>query len=285
MWSVTDWRTDELFLTLNNHEKGIYRELLDECWINGSISDSPEVLALLCRESVETMAALWAKVSSKFPYISQGRVTSKRLEKDRKRLEFIRSERRKAGQLGGIANAKQMRSKQEAKGKQKVASAYNYILNQSDSIEASAIAKRSQTQTADSRLQTREENTPSATADRFDVFWQGSTRRGSKKDALTEWRKLPDVERTSGKIESGMAAWQASEQWQDETKQPHIVRWLRRRGWEELVPHRNGNGNGALKFVDNGLSEWEKIVRGLVSDFGHTREKAEEMANKQGWAK
>ena len=49
--------------------------------------------------------------------------------------------------------------------------------------------------------------------------------------------------------------------------------------WER----KNGsNGNG---HKPNGLSEWEKIVRGLMSDFGHSREKAEEMATKGGFAR
>ncbi len=71
----------------------------------------------------------------------------------------------------------------------------------------------------------------------FENFWQGSTRRGSKIEAFREWKKLgtfPQGELT--KLFEGMIAWKASDQWQDETKQPHICRWLKRRGWEEEVP-------------------------------------------------
>lgn len=140
MWSVTDWRTDELFLSLSNHEKGLYRELIDECWINGSISSSPELLCSTLREPLEVVSSIWQKISYKFIPAGRGRVTSKRLEKDRLRLEVIREKRIAAGQLGGLAKAKQTPSKQGSK----------------------TLAKPSQTQTADtdSRQQTEQEGIP-----------------------------------------------------------------------------------------------------------------------------
>lgn len=142
MWSVTDWRTDELFLSLTNHEKGLYRELIDECWINGSIPNSPELLCSTLREPLEVVSSIWQKISYKFIACARGRVTSKRLEKDRVRLEAIREKRVAAGQLGGLAKAKQTPSKRGSK----------------------TLAKPSQTQTADTdnRLQTEKEGIPAA---------------------------------------------------------------------------------------------------------------------------
>lgn len=103
------------------------------------------------------------------------------------------------------------------------------------------------TDTEQTQIQSRtEERIPlSANAD-FEGFWSGSTKRGSKKEALIAYRQIPVSDRPA--ILAGMAAWQKSDQWQDETKQPHICRWLRRRGWEEIVPKSrrasaNGNGN------------------------------------------
>ncbi len=79
----------------------------------------------------------------------------------------------------------------------------------------------------------------------FELFWQQSTRRGSKSEALTQWKKLMPDRGHIAAIHAGMSAWKLSEQWQDEKMQPHISRWLRRRGWEENVPKSsNGNGNG-----------------------------------------
>lgn len=72
----------------------------------------------------------------------------------------------------------------------------------------------------------------------FEEFWTNSSRRGSKAKAYVEWKKLKPDHDLEEKIKAGMLAWLASEQWQDETKQPHICRWLNRRGWEEIVPRK-----------------------------------------------
>jgi hypothetical protein len=79
----------------------------------------------------------------------------------------------------------------------------------------------------------------------FELFWRNSTKRGSKIEGFREWKKFRPDEELNAEMSRGMTAWMMSEQWQDETKQPHICRWLKRRGWEEEVPrHSNGNGNG-----------------------------------------
>ncbi len=73
----------------------------------------------------------------------------------------------------------------------------------------------------------------------FENFWKMSTQRGSKKQAFAEWRKLGTFPQGAlAQIHGAMAQWQQSEQWQDESKQPHICNWLKRRGWEEIVPKR-----------------------------------------------
>ncbi len=73
-------------------------------------------------------------------------------------------------------------------------------------------------------------------SDDFEQFWRQSTKRGSKVEAFREWKKLGIVPSAIDPIFAGMFAWIQSDQWQDETKQPHICRWLKRRGWEEEVP-------------------------------------------------
>lgn len=77
----------------------------------------------------------------------------------------------------------------------------------------------------------------------FVAFWLVSTQRGSKLSAAKAWAKLcPDLALVL-KIYESHEAWKRSEQWQDETKQPHVSTWLNRRGWEEIVP-KSTNGNG-----------------------------------------
>ncbi len=82
----------------------------------------------------------------------------------------------------------------------------------------------------------------------FESFWENSTHRGSKLAAWKAWSSLRPDSSLQMKIRDCHDSWKESEQWQDETKQPHISTWLNRRGWEEIVPRsllqpRNGNGD------------------------------------------
>ena len=87
MFSVPDWRTDEMYFLLDNREQGIYRNLLDECWVSGWIDPDPAVLARYSRESLEYFAGVWEKIRGKFKPIDGGRkLINPRLEQDRRRL-------------------------------------------------------------------------------------------------------------------------------------------------------------------------------------------------------
>lgn len=87
MWSVPDWRTDEMFLLLDNREAGIYRHLIDECWVSRSIPSNPEELAKMCREPADYFTVVWSKIGIKFRPLGDGkRLISTRLEQDRRRL-------------------------------------------------------------------------------------------------------------------------------------------------------------------------------------------------------
>lgn len=76
-----------MYIELDNREKGIYRELIDQCWVAGSISSDPTVLARSVHEPVDYFAGLWVKLRPKFHSIQGGeRLISPRLEQDRRRL-------------------------------------------------------------------------------------------------------------------------------------------------------------------------------------------------------
>lgn len=93
MWSVPDWRTDEMYVILDNREQGIYRNLIDECWVSGSITSNPELLARFVREPLDYFLTVWGKIEHKFRSLSNGQITSKRLLEDRRRLTTVRQQR------------------------------------------------------------------------------------------------------------------------------------------------------------------------------------------------
>lgn len=87
MWSVGDWRKDEMSWMLDNREQGIYRSFFDECWVTGSIPGDIVLLARLAREPIEYFTTFWPKISHKFKPINGGqRLISVRIEQDRRRF-------------------------------------------------------------------------------------------------------------------------------------------------------------------------------------------------------
>lgn len=76
-----------MYNDLDNREQGIYRNLIDECWVSGSISSNIESLARFVHEATDYFAIVWTKIRHKFRPIDNGnRFISARLEEDRRRL-------------------------------------------------------------------------------------------------------------------------------------------------------------------------------------------------------
>lgn len=95
MWSVTDWRKDDIYKLLTAEQRGAYREILDECWVNFSVPNKPELLARIGEISATVFEEMWPLIKSKFREINGGqRLVSKRMEKDRDRLKRIRDANR-----------------------------------------------------------------------------------------------------------------------------------------------------------------------------------------------
>jgi len=99
MWSVRDWRGDDIYRLLSLEEKGAYRELLDECWIHQKIPNDVDRLARIAGMAIDAFKRLWSLIKEKFYEISEGWLSSKRLEQDRERLDEIREKRARAGQV------------------------------------------------------------------------------------------------------------------------------------------------------------------------------------------
>ena len=252
MWSVRDWRTDEMYVVLDNREQGIYRNLIDECWVSGSISNDMEILARFVHEPLDYFVQVWSKIRHKFRSLSNGKMTSSRLLEDPRRLTTARQQARNKASTAAKARWNKVRQEKELHAQPMLGA-----LLEAPQIQIQ-IQKEGERNGEESSLpedlSTPENNSktedPSFANSKpkfakyrpeFLKFWELSTRRGSKVDAQREWTKLKPDEVLQAEITSGMADWRKSEQWQDETKQPHISRWLKRGGWEEIVPSSNGH--------------------------------------------
>ena len=106
-WFWQDWRSNRKVIRMNYIERGLYRELLDECWIEGSVPDDIEELADICECPVEVMQGAWHMLSKCF-ILQDGRWHNEKLESLRTEKDRIRLVRQVAGRSGGLSKAKKI---------------------------------------------------------------------------------------------------------------------------------------------------------------------------------
>ncbi len=92
-------------------ERGLYRELLDEAWIECFIPDDLAKLADICGCPLDVIEAAWPNIRRRFEEIEPGLMVNRKLEAQRTDTDAVRAKRALSGALGGktrLANAKQM---------------------------------------------------------------------------------------------------------------------------------------------------------------------------------
>ena len=104
-WYVADWRGSETRLTLNSSAKYIFRELLDQMWIEGSIPDDMAAMARIAAVELKEFKAAWPSLEGKF-LIEGGRVTHWRVLEKRPKLQGWANSRVKGGVTGGTTKAR-----------------------------------------------------------------------------------------------------------------------------------------------------------------------------------
>lgn len=100
-WFWQDWRANRTVSRMTYIERGLYRELLDECWAEGSVPDSMDAMAEICGCPVDVMASAWQVLSKCFRLID-GRWHNDKLDSVRTEKDAERVKRQSAGRLGGI---------------------------------------------------------------------------------------------------------------------------------------------------------------------------------------
>ena len=93
-------------------ERGLYRELLDECWAEGSLPNYIPELAEICGCPDDVIANAWQVLSKCFIDRGDGRLVNDKLESLRTDTDKTRLARAESGKKGAIA--KQMPSNSQA---------------------------------------------------------------------------------------------------------------------------------------------------------------------------
>lgn len=151
-WYWKDWRANRRVQKLSWVQRGAYRELLDECWAEGSIPDDPHKLADIVGCSAAEMREMWPALKSFFVEIAgiPGRLANHRLDRERTHADSVRIVRQMAGREGNrvsrgkspaqgdlLPNAGQMPIEEQSSSKSRVKSSSKSI---SDSGVAATVA-------------------------------------------------------------------------------------------------------------------------------------------------
>lgn len=104
-WHWQTWRANRKVQRMNYIERGLYRDLLDECWSEGFIPDDIEKLADICGCPADVMANAWQVLSKCFANASTGFLINERLEQERTEIDKTRVNRARAGAAGGKAKS------------------------------------------------------------------------------------------------------------------------------------------------------------------------------------
>jgi uncharacterized protein YdaU (DUF1376 family) len=111
-WFWQDYRANRKVQRMTYVERGLYRELLDECWIEGSIPKSMSDLADICGCPEEVMANAWQMLGKCFIEVGDRyeneKLNSMRTERDQ--IRVIRSQAGKAGGQAKVANASKIQA-------------------------------------------------------------------------------------------------------------------------------------------------------------------------------
>ncbi len=103
-WYVQDFRASRKVQRMNYIEQGLYRQLIDEQFLEGGLPSDFASLADICGCPVKVMERAWPALSPCFEKRGENLINSKienlRTEKDRIRVKRVES-----GRLGGKAEA------------------------------------------------------------------------------------------------------------------------------------------------------------------------------------
>lgn len=104
---VLDFRASRNVSRLSYVERGLYRDLIDECWIEGGIPDDIPRLADICGCPVKVMRGAWANLAKFFEPIEghAGQLSSARLECERTEQDSRRTQASLAGKRSAEARA------------------------------------------------------------------------------------------------------------------------------------------------------------------------------------
>jgi uncharacterized protein YdaU (DUF1376 family) len=102
-WHWRDYRANRKVKRMDYVARGLYRELLDECWAEGFIPNDIAKLSEICGCPERVLAKAWKVIAIAFREIEPGILISERMNEERTEKDSHRIKCAISGRLGGIS--------------------------------------------------------------------------------------------------------------------------------------------------------------------------------------
>lgn len=99
-WYIADWRESETRIVLTLPQRALYRELIDYCYLEGSVPVDPTQLSRIAACSIAEIRRYMPAVESLF-VSKEGRLYHAKVTEVRARLELYHEQKRHAGAVSG----------------------------------------------------------------------------------------------------------------------------------------------------------------------------------------
>ncbi len=222
-YDVVAFENDEYAFALSVEEEGIFHRMLRKAWMNGTVPADLNELAYLCRINPRTMRKAWPKLEKLWTPVegNSSRIFSKKLESERKFLEY----KRNLAQCAGKASAKARQIKETA--------STDVQHTSSTSLPSPSLPNKRDTEEEKPPIVPRLKKPPSDTG--FLEFWDHYPKKVGKAAAERAWLKLLPM---NGDLEHILAAlqWQVkSDRWTRQQGQfiPDPASYLNGRRWND----------------------------------------------------
>lgn len=219
-WYPKDYISDSAVMAMTLEAQGLYRLLLDVCWLDSGLPMRPHELWRIGRcESLEHFEQLWPAIAPKF-YEKDGKYHNRRLDDERKKQANNRKQRQ-------LAADKRWKLEHDARNANALRE--QCLSSPSSSPTATATPVREKKPRASRVL---------VIAEGFDAFWDAYPRHAKRAEAEKAWTKLsPDVF-TRNAILSALQWQRRLPDWTKDGGQfiPYPASYLNGRRWEDEPP-------------------------------------------------
>lgn len=113
-WYISDWAQSEKVAALSLEERGLYRELLDLCYAQGSLTPNDSTLHKLARCDSKEFRRAWPKVKECFDLGEDGRYHNERVDVELAYRIEEAARRSEAGKAGNDARWRESRQRRSA---------------------------------------------------------------------------------------------------------------------------------------------------------------------------